>query len=89
MAAGFGWDAAHREWFYGFRLAVRTDLGSRLVRAWGIVPPAVDERVVADILPAGRYASLVYTGIENGIAGNAALLNWGAARGLVWDEICG
>jgi hypothetical protein len=45
-AAGFG--RAHAEWFYGFRLAVRTDLGSRLVRAWGIMPAAVDERVVAD-----------------------------------------
>ena len=26
----------------------RTDLGSRLVRAWGLVPAAVDERAVAD-----------------------------------------
>jgi hypothetical protein len=50
LRAGFGWDAAHREWFYGFRLGLRTDLGSRLVRAWGIVPAAVDERAVADDL---------------------------------------
>ena len=48
LHAGFGRDAAHAEWFYGFRLAVRTDLASRLVRAWGIVPAAVNERVVAD-----------------------------------------
>jgi hypothetical protein len=48
LVAGFGWDAAHREWFYGFRLALRTDLGRRLVRAWGLVPAAVDERAVAD-----------------------------------------
>ena len=41
---------AHREWFYGFRLGLRTDLGSRLVRAWEIVPAAVDERAVADDL---------------------------------------
>ena len=41
---------AHREWFYGFRLRLRTDLGSRLVRAWEIVPAAVDERAVADDL---------------------------------------
>ena len=40
MAARFGRDAAHAEWFYGFRLAARTDLGSRLVRARGIVPAA-------------------------------------------------
>jgi hypothetical protein len=50
LHAGFGWDAAHREWFYGFRLGLRTDLGSRLVRAWEIVPAAVDERAVADDL---------------------------------------
>ena len=50
LRAGFGFDAAHREWFYGFRLAVRTDLGSRLVRTWGLVPAAVDERAVADDL---------------------------------------
>jgi len=50
LHAGFGWDAAHREWFYGFRLGLRTDLGSRLVRGWEIVPAAVDERAVADDL---------------------------------------
>jgi hypothetical protein len=48
LHAGFGFDAAHREWFYGFRLGLRTDLGSRVVRAWAIVPAAVDERAVAD-----------------------------------------
>jgi hypothetical protein len=47
LVARFGRDAAHGEWFYGFRLAIRTDLGTRLVRAWGIVPAAVDERAVA------------------------------------------
>jgi hypothetical protein len=56
LCAGFGRDAAHAEWFYGFRLAVRTDLGSRLLRAWGIVPAAVNERVVADGLLAGSPA---------------------------------
>jgi effector-binding domain-containing protein len=45
-----------------------------------------DGRVSADVLPAGRYASLVYTGVMNGIAGNAALLDWGAQQGLVWDR---
>jgi Transposase DDE domain len=51
LTARFGRDAAHAEWFYGFRLAVRTDLGSRIVRAWSIVPAAVNEReVAADLL---------------------------------------
>jgi hypothetical protein len=50
LAARFGRDAAHAEWFYGFRLAIKTDLGSRAVRAWSIVPAAVNERDVADDL---------------------------------------
>jgi hypothetical protein len=54
LAARFGRDAAHAEWFYGFRLAAKTDLGSRIVRAWSIVPAAVSERDVAvDRLEAG------------------------------------
>ena len=54
LAARFGRDAAHGEWFYGFRLAIKADLGSRIVRAWGIVPAAVNERDVAeDLLDAG------------------------------------
>jgi Transposase DDE domain len=54
LAARFGRDAAHAEWFYGFRLAIKTDLGSRVVRAWSIVPAAVNEREVAtDLLQAG------------------------------------
>jgi effector-binding domain-containing protein len=47
---------------------------------------AGEGRISAGVLPAGRYASLVYTGIDNGIAANAALLEWGAARGLAWDS---
>lgn len=46
LVARFGRDGAHAEWFYGFRLAVLTDLGSRVVRAWSIVPAAVNERQV-------------------------------------------
>ena len=53
LHAGFGFDAAHREWFYGFRLGLRADLGRRLVRAWAVVPAAVDERAVADDLLEG------------------------------------
>ena len=53
LTARFGRDAAHAEWFYGFRLAISTDLGSRIVRAWSIVPAAVNEREVAvDLLEA-------------------------------------
>lgn len=48
-------------------------------------PVAGDARVGADALPAGRYATLIYTGIENGVAGNKALLDWGAEQKLEWD----
>ena len=54
LHARFGRDAAHAEWFYGFRLAIKTDLGARVVRAWSIVPAAVNERDVgSDLLEAG------------------------------------
>ena len=56
LAARFGRDAAHAEWFYGFRLAIKADLGSRVVRAWSIVPAAVNEREVAeDLLETGPW----------------------------------
>ena len=46
---------------------------------------AGDERICADVLPAGRYATLIYTDVARGIEANAALLKWGAQQGLVWD----
>jgi hypothetical protein len=57
LAARFGRDGAHAEWFYGFRLAIRTELGRRIVRAWSLVPAAVDERQVADeqLVDLGRH----------------------------------
>jgi hypothetical protein len=70
LAARFGRDAAHAEWFYGFRLAVTTDLGSRIVRAWAIVAAAVNEREVAeDLLDTGpRPRDLL---CDKGFAGRA------------------
>jgi effector-binding domain-containing protein len=45
-----------------------------------------DDRVRPGLLPAGRYATLIYTGLQNGIAGNKALLDWGKQQGLTWDR---
>ena len=45
-----------------------------------------DGRVCAGVIPAGRYASLIYTGIENGIKGNKALIDWAVANGVKWDR---
>jgi hypothetical protein len=79
LAARFGRDAAHGEWFYGFRLAIKTDLGSRAVRAWGIVPAAVNERDVADdLLAAGPPPRDLL--LDKGFAGKAFAARQ-AARG--------
>ena len=79
LAARFGRDAAHAEWFYGFRLAIKTDLGSRIVRAWGIVPAAVNERDVAtDLLDTGPPPRDLLA--DKGFAG-AAFAAGQAARG--------
>jgi effector-binding domain-containing protein len=43
-----------------------------------------DERVSAGVLPAGRYASLVYIG--SGYTGNKALVEWAKANGVAWDR---
>ncbi|HYF64037.1 MAG TPA: GyrI-like domain-containing protein [Herpetosiphonaceae bacterium] len=43
-----------------------------------------DGQVIADQLPAGRYARLVYQG--HGLTGNKALLAWAAAQGLALDR---
>jgi effector-binding domain-containing protein len=45
-----------------------------------------DDPLVADALPAGRYATLIYTDVARGIEANKALLDWGAQQGLVWDS---
>jgi effector-binding domain-containing protein len=54
---------------------------------WPVAAPvAGDGHIIADSLPAGRYASLVYTGVTNGISGNGALIAWAAAQGIKWDR---
>jgi effector-binding domain-containing protein len=45
-----------------------------------------DGRVCAGVIPAGRYASLIYTGVENGIAGNKELIDWAENKGIKWDR---
>ena len=41
-------------------------------------------RVRAGMLPAGRYASLIYSG--SGYTGNKALIDWAKASGLAFDR---
>ena len=70
LAARFGRDAAHAEWFYGFRLAIRTDLGRRLVRAWSIVPAAIDERQIGTDLITGDAAAIDALLLDKGFTGS-------------------
>ncbi|MGB7339658.1 MAG: GyrI-like domain-containing protein [Phototrophicaceae bacterium] len=49
-------------------------------------PATGDDRVKASILPAGRYASLIYTGVKNGIAGNGVLIQWAKDKDIEWDR---
>jgi effector-binding domain-containing protein len=41
-------------------------------------------KVKADFIPAGKYASLIYSG--GGISGNRALIEWVRAQGLDFDR---
>ena len=46
-----------------------------------------DGRVSAGTLPAGRYASVLFTGpYDRLIDANTALIQWGAREGLRWDS---
>ncbi len=45
-----------------------------------------NDLIVADALPAGHYASLVYTGVENGVPGNAVLIEWARDNNVQWNS---
>ena len=45
-------------------------------------------RVVAGVLPGGRYATLRHVGHPSTlVAATAGLLDWAAAKGLEWDMV--
>lgn len=47
-------------------------------------PMVGNGRVTAGVIPAGRYASLIYIG--SGYTGNKALIEWARANDLNWDR---
>ena len=55
----------------------------RLIRALRKALPD-DGQVKSGVLPAGRYASLIFSG--GGISGNRALIEWVRAQGLEFDR---
>lgn len=58
-AADFGYRAAKREWFYGFRLAALAPLADGVPRHWALCPASVDERDVAAELLRGESGLLL------------------------------
>jgi effector-binding domain-containing protein len=44
-----------------------------------------DDHVRPGVIPAGQYATLIYTGVSNGMKATRALLDWAADKGIVWD----
>ena len=44
-----------------------------------------DEWISSGVIPAGRYATLVYSGVT-GIKGNKALLDWAVNNDIKWDR---
>jgi effector-binding domain-containing protein len=48
-------------------------------------PVQGDARVSAGVVPAGRYATLVYSGVT-GITGNKALIEWATKNNIKWDR---
>ena len=47
---------------------------------------AGDDRVKPDVIVAGNYANLTYTGRNNAYKGNKALVVWAKANGIPWDR---
>jgi effector-binding domain-containing protein len=44
-------------------------------------------RVAAGVIPAGRYATLLYTGPYDGLMeANRVLIEWAKEKGIVWDR---
>ena len=65
------------------------DMARELEMEAGVpVPAAVDgdDQVVAGVLPAGRYATLIHVGHPSELmAATKTLLDWAAEQGLTWD----
>lgn len=59
LSAGFGYCAAKREWFYGFRLATLGSLADGVPRHWALCPASVNERDVAAELLRGEGGLLL------------------------------
>jgi effector-binding domain-containing protein len=88
----FGWLAEHGVAPAGapfFRYNVIDMEGLLNVEAGVPVLTAVegDDRVIAGVLPAGRYATALHLGSYDGLFGaTESLLQWADSQGLEWDR---
>jgi effector-binding domain-containing protein len=68
-----------------------TDMSKKLDIDVGFVvdkPMSSDDRIIADVLPEGRYAVLLYTGPYKGkgvFKATVALLDWAKENNIVWN----
>jgi effector-binding domain-containing protein len=68
-----------------------TDMSKQLdIDVGFVVPQALlgDERITADVLPSGQYATLLYTGPYKGkgiFKATVALLDWASENQIVWN----
>jgi effector-binding domain-containing protein len=54
---------------------------------WPVAKPlSGNGRIKAGVIPAGRYATLIYTDVKNGYNGNKALIDWASTNGIKWDR---
>ncbi len=72
--------------FYVIDMAGEMDIevGIPVAAALPTVTLPGGEQMRSGVIPAGRYASLVYSG--SGLAGNKALIEWAGANGIAWDR---
>ncbi len=69
--------------YYVINMADRMDVEIGVPVA---VPVAGNDRIQSGVLPAGRYASLVYRDVTRGEEGNRVLIEWAKDQGLTWDN---
>ncbi|MEP7284935.1 MAG: GyrI-like domain-containing protein [Chloroflexota bacterium] len=55
---------------------------------WPVATPLEgNDRIAVGVLPAGRYATLLYTGHYSGLMeATRALIEWAQEKGIVWDR---
>jgi effector-binding domain-containing protein len=87
----FGWLAAHSLSPAGapFIRYLEVDMGAELTIEVAVpvdADPPADARVRADVLPAGRYVTLLHVGPYDGLLeANATLQRWAQEHGVSWQ----